>query len=65
LHLKLGDLVIRRDEPDRMIFKVIEFSGNQVILQGQNMPIITISEKKRLIKLNRERLNDNCLKIVK
>ncbi len=61
----MGDLVIRRDEPGKMIFEVTEFDGQKVILQGYSLPIITISEEKNLIKLNNKRSNGNCIKRIK
>ncbi len=61
----MGDLVIRKNEPCKMMFKVTEFSGNQVILKGYSIPIITIDNKENLIKLNRERINENCLRRIK
>ena len=65
MSLKLGDLVIRKNMTDKMLFKITEFDGKKVILQGNNLPIITIAEKDNLIKLNRNRLNNNCMRRVK
>lgn len=55
MNLKLGDLVIRKDESYSLLFRVSEFDGRYVILKGIKIPVITICTRDKLIKLNRKR----------
>lgn len=55
LHLKLGDLVLRKEDSTDFVFQITGFDGDYVILRGVKLPIITISNPDKLIKLNRER----------
>lgn len=66
MNLKMGDLVIRRNESPHLLFQVEEFDGDYVILKGIEVPVITIATREKLIKLNRGRIKSRfCLKRVK
>ena len=66
MHLKLGDLVIRKDDRVNVVFQVSGFDGNYAILKGVEVPIMTIVKSDKLIKLNRNRRKYNsgldCIK---
>ena len=66
MHLKLGDLVLRKDDNSNILFEVSGFDGNYAILHGIKIPIMTIVSKDKLIKLNRRRIKyNNSLKCIK
>lgn len=66
MKLKMGDLVLRKDESTPIAFRITEFDGDYVILRGIKIPVITVARKENLIRLNRRRnTNQQCLRRVK
>ena len=52
---KLGDLVIKKNETNNMIFQITEFDGDYVVIRGITVPVITVAKTDKLIKINRKR----------
>lgn len=65
LNIKLGDLVVRKGEENNLLFQVTGFDGKYAVLKGVRIPIITICQAKKLIKLNRKREQLSFLRRVK
>lgn len=65
MHIKLGDMVVRKEEENDLLFQVTGFDGDYAVLKGLRIPIITICKYDKLIKLNRERESFNTLKRIK
>ena len=63
--IKLGDMVVRKGEKNDLLFQVTGFDGNYAVLKGIRIPIITIYQVDKLIKLNRERGQLTALRRVK
>ncbi len=61
MKLKLGDLVVRKDVSTDMLFQIIEFKKESVVIRGLKIPVITIVNREDLIKINKERKNFNSL----
>lgn len=55
MHIKLGDLVIRKNEVNDVLFQVTGFEGEFAVIKGIKIPIITVCLIENLIKINRER----------
>lgn len=65
MNIKLGDMVIRKGEENALLFKVTGFDGEYVFLKGVEIPIITVYQAKKLIKLNRRRDQVSILRRIK
>ncbi|MEJ6950875.1 hypothetical protein [Natronospora cellulosivora (SeqCode)] len=65
MNIKLGDMVVRKGEENDLLFQVTGFDGEYVVLRGVKIPIITICQAEKLIKLNRKREQINNLRRVK
>lgn len=63
--IKLGDMVVRKGEKNDLLFQVTGFDGNYAVLKGIRIPIITIYQTDKLIKLNREREQITAVRRVK
>lgn len=61
MHLKLGDIVIRKDDQVNILFQINGFDGDYAILKGIKIPIMTIVKDEKLIKLNRIRKKNNSV----
>jgi hypothetical protein len=55
VRIKLGDLVVRKDENRDFLFQVTGFDGEYIILRGLKIPIFTVSMQENLIKINKNR----------
>jgi hypothetical protein len=62
--IKLGDLVLRKGEKNTLLFQVTGFDGDYAFLKGIEVPIITIYQADRLIKINKKREKRNILKLL-
>ncbi|MFW5982163.1 MAG: hypothetical protein ACOCQO_03035 [Halanaerobiaceae bacterium] len=65
MNIKLGDMVLRKGEENDLLFQVTGFDGEYVVLRGVKIPIITICQAEKLIKLNRKREQINKFRRVK
>ncbi len=65
VNIKLGDMVVRKGEKNDLLFQVTGFDGSYAVLKGIRIPIITICQADKLIKLNREREQLSALRRVK
>lgn len=65
VNIKLGDMVLRKGEENDLLFQVTGFDGEYVVLRGVKIPIITICQAEKLIKLNRKREQINKFRRVK
>ena len=65
MRIKMGDIVLRKNKSS-VLFKVTSFDDEYVIIKGLKFPIITVSHKNDLIKVNKHRKYYNSnLKIIK
>ena len=55
MHLRLGDLVIRRGDSSRRLFIITGFDGEYVILKGRKYSFITAERSDNLLRLNKKR----------
>ncbi len=61
MDLRLGDFVIKRMGSSGLLFQVLEFDGEKVILKGVGTPLITVLPVRNLIKINRKRNKANSV----
>ncbi|MFI5358892.1 MAG: hypothetical protein ACHQYO_02430 [Halanaerobiales bacterium] len=65
MKIKLGDMVLRKGEKNPLLFQVTGFDGDYALLKGIEIPIITLYQVDKLIKLNRNREKINVIRRVK
>lgn len=65
MNIKLGDMVIRRGERNDLLYQVTGFDGEYAMLKGIKIPILTICQADKLIKINRKREQLSALRRVK
>jgi len=63
--IKLGDMVLRKGEKNPLLFQVTGFDGEYALLKGIEIPIVTIYQVDKLIKLNRKREKLNVIRRIK
>ncbi|NLJ83594.1 MAG: hypothetical protein GX336_01620 [Halanaerobiaceae bacterium] len=65
MKIKLGDMVLRKGEKNPLLFQVTGFDGEYALLKGIEIPIVTIYQVDKLIKLNRKREKLNVIRRIK
>ncbi|AZR72949.1 hypothetical protein BBF96_05805 [Anoxybacter fermentans] len=50
--MRLGDLVIDRNDPESLIYQITHFDGNRAILKVMDLPLITFLPLECLVKIS-------------
>lgn len=49
--MRLGDLVINPNDPESLVFQIMGFTGDRVILKIVDLPLTTVLPVKSLVKI--------------
>ncbi len=63
--MRLGDLVINRNDPESLIFQITAFDGDRAILKVIDLPLTTVLPLKSLVKIASAPQNNSPLKLIR